>query len=95
MVEKRLGKGRLVLFATQALCAFLLFHLLYVELNFKPSPSSQQIQLDIVVTGGRQILSDWKQPADDHHLSSAAALSVKKDHHHNHSLQYLLTTLLR
>ncbi|KAI3703002.1 hypothetical protein L6452_28756 [Arctium lappa] len=91
MVEKesrrKLGKGRLVLFATQALCAFLLFHLLYAELNFKGNPSSQQIKLDIVVTAGRQILSDWKQP--DH-------VAVKKldDDHHNQSLQFLLTTLL-
>ncbi|KAJ9551503.1 hypothetical protein OSB04_015548 [Centaurea solstitialis] len=86
--ERRLGKGRLVLFATQALCAFLLFHLLYAELNFKPTSSSQQIKLDIVVSGGRQILSDWKLP--DHAI-------VKKfdDDHHNQSIQFLLTTLLK
>ncbi|KAI3703818.1 hypothetical protein L1987_74013 [Smallanthus sonchifolius] len=57
MVQKevtRLGKsekgirGRLLLYSTQLLCAFFLFHLLYTELTFKGTPS-QQIRLDIDV----------------------------------------------
>ncbi|KAI3828321.1 hypothetical protein L1987_02421 [Smallanthus sonchifolius] len=75
------GKGRrLLLFATQTLCVFFLFHLLYIELfTFKPSPS-QQIKIT-----GRQILSEWK--AD--HMST----EVKKDDQQQ-SLQYLLARLV-
>lgn len=40
-MEKERG-GRMLLFATQTLCAFFLFHLLYIELfTFKPTWSEQ------------------------------------------------------
>ncbi|KAI3703001.1 hypothetical protein L6452_28755 [Arctium lappa] len=77
-MEKGRG-GRLILFATQTLCAFFLLHLIYVELiAFKATPS-QQIKFT-----GRQILSEWQTD-----LSTA----VKKDDQHQ-SLQYLLTRLV-
>ncbi|GJZ50758.1 glycosyltransferase AER61 [Tanacetum coccineum] len=70
--------GKLILFATQTLCVFLLFHLLYIQLfTFKATPS--QIKF-----AGRQILSEWK--AD-------LRTEVKKDDQHQ-SLQYLLTRLV-
>nr|GEY61238.1 glycosyltransferase AER61 [Tanacetum cinerariifolium] len=70
--------GKLILFATQTLCVFLLFHLLYIELfTFKATPS--QIKF-----AGRQILAEWK--AD-------LRTEVKKDDQHQ-SLQYLLTRLV-
>ncbi|KAK1418025.1 hypothetical protein QVD17_27162 [Tagetes erecta] len=61
------AKGRsgrqLVVYATQILCSFFLFHLLYTELTFKAT-QSQQIKLDIVVSAaGRQILLDSKPPS--------------------------------
>ncbi|KAK9074228.1 hypothetical protein SSX86_006825 [Deinandra increscens subsp. villosa] len=97
MVEKemmRVGKGRrgrVALYATQILCVFFLFHLLYTELTFKGTPS-QQIKLDIVVTG-RQILLDSKP---------VVSSEVKKDHvitydvkkEEDDNLQYLLTRLV-
>ncbi|KAJ9551502.1 hypothetical protein OSB04_015547 [Centaurea solstitialis] len=75
------GKGgKLILFATQTLCAFILLHLICVEVfDFKATPS-QQIKF-----GGRQILSEWK--------SSDLSIGVKKDDQ-DQSLQYLLTRLL-
>ncbi|XP_076944990.1 alpha-1,3-arabinosyltransferase XAT3-like [Bidens hawaiensis] len=78
-MEKERG-GRLLLFATQTLCIFLLFHLIYIELfTFKATPS-QQIKR-------RQTLSKWKK-AD--HMSTA----VKKVDQHQ-SLQYLLARLVQ
>ncbi|XP_071730231.1 alpha-1,3-arabinosyltransferase XAT3-like isoform X2 [Rutidosis leptorrhynchoides] len=76
-MEKGRG-GRLLLFATQALCALFLLHLLYIEFfTFETTPS-QQMKC-------RQILSEWK--AD---LSSVV---VKKDDQ-KRSLEYLLTRLV-
>ncbi|KAJ0715763.1 putative glycosyltransferase 61 [Helianthus annuus] len=103
--EMRVGKsekgirGRLVLYATQILCAFFLFHLLYTELTFKGTPS-QQIKLDIVVTG-RQILLDSK-PVVSSEVKKYVSSEIKKDvgsevkikDDHNQSLQYLLTRLV-
>ncbi|KAL4580069.1 hypothetical protein LXL04_016245 [Taraxacum kok-saghyz] len=97
--ETRFGKtekgrgGRLVLFATQTLCAFFLFSLLYTELTFKgTSTPSQQLKLDIVVTG-RQILSDWKPYDISNAVKKDVSAPVKKNDR-NQSLQFLLTRLL-
>ncbi|KAK9074224.1 hypothetical protein SSX86_006821 [Deinandra increscens subsp. villosa] len=75
------GKGRrLLLFATQTLCVFFLFHLLYIELiTFKATPS-QQMKIT-----GRQILSELKGD----HRSNA----VEKDNQHQ-NLQNLLAKLV-
>ncbi|KAI3708591.1 hypothetical protein L2E82_37867 [Cichorium intybus] len=102
--EKGRRRGRLVLFIAQTLCAFFLFSLLYTELRFKDTSStttSQQIKLDIVVTG-RQIVSDLKS---DHVINAVkeevtatvkkdVSSVVKRDDHRNQSLQYLLTRLV-
>ncbi|KAF5773898.1 putative protein O-GlcNAc transferase [Helianthus annuus] len=78
-MEKGKG-GRLLLFATQTLCVFFLFHLIYIaSFNFKATPSQQ------IKNTGRQILSEWK--AD--HMSTA----LKKDDQRQ-SLQDLLARLV-
>ncbi|MFS7929063.1 hypothetical protein Hanom_Chr04g00328171 [Helianthus anomalus] len=78
-MEKGKG-GRLLLFATQTLCVFFLFHLIYIaSFNFKATPSQQ------IKNTGRQILSEWK--AD--HMRTA----LKKDDQHQ-SLQDLLARLV-
>ncbi|CAI9303565.1 unnamed protein product [Lactuca saligna] len=88
MVEKerslgKMEKGRgerLILFATQALCGFILLHFMYVQfLAYKVTPSKQ------IKFTGRQILSESK--AD--HLINV----VSNDDQHQ-SLQYLLSRLL-
>ncbi|KAI3496916.1 hypothetical protein L1887_39294 [Cichorium endivia] len=101
--EKGRRRGRLVLFIAQTLCAFFLFSLLYTELRFKDSSStttSQQITLDIVVTG-RQIVSDLKSDHVINAVKKEVTATVKKDvssvvkrDDRNQSLQYLLTRLV-
>ncbi|GKB83585.1 glycosyltransferase AER61 [Tanacetum coccineum] len=108
MVQKytKPGKGgRLVLFATQTLCAFFLFHLLYTELALNGT-RSQRIKFT-----GRQIISDWtrdvnttnkdgingavvKKNASTKFSMDAIRATVKKDDH-NQSLQYLMTRLVK
>ncbi|KAK1418027.1 hypothetical protein QVD17_27164 [Tagetes erecta] len=93
MVEKQtnFGKmekgksGRLLLYATQALCAFCLLHLLYIELiTFKSTcSSSPQIKR-------RQILSEWK--LDGLMINSTL---VNKDDQHQSAFQYLLAGLVK
>ncbi|KAL8239211.1 hypothetical protein R6Q59_015778 [Mikania micrantha] len=95
MVQKDMwpekGRRRLGLFATQILCVLFLFHLLCTELTFKGTPS-QQIKLDIVVTG-RQILLDSK-PVISSAVKKDVINSIVKKDDHNQSLQYLLTRLV-
>ncbi|KAL4580070.1 hypothetical protein LXL04_016246 [Taraxacum kok-saghyz] len=71
--------GRLILFATQALCAFFLLHFMYIQLyDFKATPSKQ------IKFTGRQILSEWKADLNN----------VVKNDDQQQSLQYLLSRLL-
>ncbi|KAD6453991.1 hypothetical protein E3N88_08697 [Mikania micrantha] len=84
-------RGRLGLYATQILCVLFLFHLLCIELTFKGTPS-QQIKLDILVTG-RQILLDSK-PVISSAVKKDVINSIVKKDDHNQSLQYLLTRLV-
>ncbi|CAI9303563.1 unnamed protein product [Lactuca saligna] len=95
------GRGRrLVLFAIQTLCAFFLFSLLYTELSFKGTTTSQQIKLDIVITG-KQIISDWKPDDISNAVKKETSPEVKKNmiaavkkNDRNQSLQFLLTRLV-
>ncbi|KAI3708590.1 hypothetical protein L2E82_37866 [Cichorium intybus] len=77
-MEKGKG-GRLVLFATQALCAFLLLHLMYVQLFALKDTQPKQIKFT-----GRQILSELK----------ADLSNVVKNDDRKQSLQYLLSRLV-
>nr|GEY74874.1 RNA-directed DNA polymerase, eukaryota, reverse transcriptase zinc-binding domain protein [Tanacetum cinerariifolium] len=80
MVQKytKPGKGgRLVLFATQTLCAFFLIHLLYTELALNGT-RSHRIKLDIVVTG-RQVISDWMRDVNTTNKDGINGAVVKKN----------------
>nr|XP_043630754.1 xylan glycosyltransferase MUCI21-like [Erigeron canadensis] len=107
--EKQGRGGRLVLFATQTLCALFLFRLLYTEITFKGTPNSQQIKLDILVASERQILSESKRDesitvkkeavivarknVSSGDVKKDVGVAIRKDDH-NQSIQYLLTRLV-